>query len=46
MSARTAWQGKEPLVQTLRWIFPAVAASAALLLLLGAAIAAPGYTTR
>jgi len=30
-------------VQTLRWIFPALAALAALLLLPGAAIAAPGY---
>ena len=31
-------------MQTLRWIFPALAAFAALLLLPGAAIAAPGYT--
>jgi hypothetical protein len=36
--------GKGALVQTLRWIFPALAAFAALLLLPGVAIAAPGYT--
>ena len=44
LSALIGLAVKGNLVQTLRWIFPALAAFAALLLLPGAAIAAPSYT--